>query len=259
MFLVGNISNSWADDKKYDLIVKIDGTEMLGNITEVTDDIVKFIYPGEKTIYTMKKSGIQQITFANGRIEQINSLQKLIQETNESAINHISNYQNKVAILPISLIADFHTDKEELANRVQLECYNALSAKSKTLEFIAPATTNALLFQKGIYPEDIRKYTMAELSELLGVGYIVQATTTINASSAVYSTAESTKSDDGKRSTTSVSEKGLKYTTNVAMNVFDRYGKKIFGKDRTSPFWNTQDGYRQIIGYLAKKTPLYKK
>ncbi|GAA4791938.1 hypothetical protein GCM10023231_19840 [Olivibacter ginsenosidimutans] len=246
-----------ADDhKKYDIILKHDGQEMKGTITEITDEAVKFCYPEETVLYTVKKTGIQKITFANGRTEIISPVGDNSPKTRSDNAPP-TDYQNKVAILPASVITDFQTVDGEISNRIQLACFNALSEKSKDLIFVSPNTTNALLLKQGISGSEINRYTMEELCQLLGVNYLVQTVATINTNAGFYAHAEASHKDDVK-SITQVSKGATDYDTNIMLNIFDRDGKRLFGKDRTS-IWHTSDGYQKTIDYLAKRTPLYKK
>ena len=52
-----------------DIILKTNGDEMKGKVTELGDSTIKFIYTGETLTYTVKKHDIFRITFASGRVE----------------------------------------------------------------------------------------------------------------------------------------------------------------------------------------------
>ena len=249
----GYFPHAQADDKKYDVILKNDGKEMKGIITEITDDVVKFTYPEETVLYTMKKSGIQQIIFANGRVEIIDAATP----DNIKHDNRLIDYQNKVAVLPANVITNFETVEGGMSNRIQLACFNALSEKAKDLIFISPNTTNALLLKQGITESEIDRYTMEELCQLLGVNYLIQTVATINTKGGFYTHAEASSKDNIK-TTTKISQDATDYDTNVMLNIFDRNGKTLYGKDKTS-IWPTSNGYQKTINYLVKRTPLYKK
>lgn len=56
---------------KQDVIQKVNGEEMKGQVVKVTDSEVTFIYSGENAQYVIKKSEIARIVHASGRIENI--------------------------------------------------------------------------------------------------------------------------------------------------------------------------------------------
>src|SRR5690606_35341248 len=103
----------------------------------------------------------------------------------------------------------------------------------------------------------IDRYTMEELCQLLGVNYLVQTVDTINTKGGFYTHAEAS-SQDNVKTTTKISQNATDYDTNIMLNIFDRNGKTLYGKDKTS-IWHTADGYQKSIDYLVKRTPIYKK
>ena len=60
------------DAAKADVILKLNGDELTGKISEISETEVKFSYSGETLVYAIKKVDILKITFASGRIEIIN-------------------------------------------------------------------------------------------------------------------------------------------------------------------------------------------
>lgn len=71
LFSISTFSQSTTTEKA-DVILKINGDEMKGKITKISDTDLTFIYSGETLEYTVKKSDILKITHASGRIETIN-------------------------------------------------------------------------------------------------------------------------------------------------------------------------------------------
>src|SRR4030095_15015198 len=60
------------DSAKFDVVLKANVDEMVGKVTEMGDDFIKFVYKGETLSYTVKKQDILKITYASGRVEVIN-------------------------------------------------------------------------------------------------------------------------------------------------------------------------------------------
>ena len=55
-----------------DTVLKSDGEEMIGTVTSINENDVRFIYQKESLEYSIKKSDILKITFASGRIQYFN-------------------------------------------------------------------------------------------------------------------------------------------------------------------------------------------
>jgi hypothetical protein len=267
--------NTFAQSNKQgnDVVLKVNGEEMIGKVTEINDGDIKFIYKGETLVYTIKKQDILRITFASGRVEVINQ-PKLpsTQESNPAPVTPAVDSHNKVAILPFNLIIDNQSGSPELGEKVQNDCYNIMSKKAVTMKFQDPSTTNALLIKKNINKENIKGFTMDELCNVLGVEYVVQGIVTLNKASSTSSSYQNgttskpsstdpkanTSKESGKSSTYSSSTTTQNYSTNIVMNVFDEKGNKVFGKSHDS-FWQTPDAYKITLEFLAKKTPIYGK
>ena len=60
-----SIAQTAATDK----LIMLSGEEKIGQVTEVGDTFIKFIHKGETLNYSFKKSDINKIQFASGRIE----------------------------------------------------------------------------------------------------------------------------------------------------------------------------------------------
>lgn len=147
-----------------------------------------------------------------------------------------------------------------------------------SLHFQDPATTNAFLSKAGINNNNIEGFTMGEISNILGVEYLVQGfvsieKTSVSAFSNTNSTSKGNKAyvdnkgniigdiwNSGKQKTNSSTfgSQTQNYTTNITMNVYTDKGDNIFNKDHES-FWQTQDAYKITLDYLARRTPVYKK
>ncbi|MBG9376907.1 hypothetical protein I5907_11710 [Panacibacter sp. DH6] len=259
--------------EKNDVVLKVNGDELTGKVTEIGDSEIKFVYKGETLVYAIKKSDIIKITYASGRIEFFNK-PSLPSEAKEdkpkpgSAISNDADRRNKIAILPFTFITDKQGAGEDMGYQAQNECYTFLSKHSGELTVIDPRTTNALLIKAGATADKIRGFTMDELCAIIGVEYIIDATVTMDKTSQTSSQSGSIKGkeeynskdnkNEVKASTNSYSTSAQNYQTKITMNVFTDKNTNIFSQERQS-FWNTTDAYVNSLQFLLKKTPLYRK
>lgn len=252
-----------------DTVLKSDGEEMIGTVTSINENDVRFIYQKESLEYSIKKSDILKITFASGRIQYFNE-QKL------DTPNQLEDHHNRVAILPFGYIKDQETSNIEMTKKIQLETYSIFKRKATILQYQDPSTTNALLAKAGV-TDNLQGYTMGEICNILGVEYLVQGLVSIERSSITnYSNEQSTTTGKNKAyidrkgniigspnqkvksNTTSFSTSTQNYSTNITMNVYTDKGENVFNMDHDS-FWQTQDAYKITLQYLAKRSPLYKR
>ena len=261
-------------EAKNDVILKMNGDEMVGKVTEMNNEDVKFVYEGETLTYTIPKKDILRITFASGRIEVINKPALASEKANESAeaMDGPHDSHNKVAVLPFGLLVDNQGGADEFALEIQNECYNLMSKKTATLKYQDPNTTNAILFKHNIDRNTIRGFTTEELCHILDVEYIIMGTVKLNRTTMTSSTSKNTnttyksptsdsKSNSNNKSTaktntSTYSSSQQNYSTSITLNVFDEHGTKVFGKDHTS-VWPSQDAYKITLAFLAKRTPIY--
>lgn len=266
-----------------DVVLKLNGDEMVGKVTEIGDAEIKFVYKGETLVYSIKKADILKITYASGRIEFINKpalpseSSNTTANTNTSApksavVSNLGAHHNKVAILPFSYLIDKQDAGEQMTYAVQNEAFSFLSKHSGMLELQSTNTTNALLIKAGVNNGNIRGFTMGEICDILGVEFVLQGdirqdkTTASNISSGT-STAKVNNTNanknsigtiNGRSSYSSYSTSIQNYSTSVSMNVFNDKGENIFSQDHKS-FWSSDNAYRITLQYLLKRTPLYKK
>ncbi|MBL7695062.1 MAG: hypothetical protein JNK91_09470 [Ferruginibacter sp.] len=253
-----------------DVVIKLNGEEMVGKVTEINDDNIRFIHKGETLTYTVKKSDIFKIKFASGREEIITKLQQPEQNTGSAPVTSEADRRNKIAILPFRFIADRQSADEEMSYKVQDEAFSLLSNHAGTLELQATATTNALLLKAGINQSTFRSFTPTEICNILGVEYIIQGTITQNRTTATTTQSNSgtvnTKNNTGKTgndrkttvSSSSSSSTYQNYKTSVTLGIFNDKGSSIYSDDHTA-FWSSADAYKNAIKYLLKRTPIYKK
>lgn len=255
------------DEKKYDVVLKLDGEEHVGTVTEMDDNIIKFVHQGETLGYTFKKADIMKITFASGRIEIINDAPDVI-EGNSTPGSGLESYHNIIAVLPFSYIVDKRSAGDDMSYKVQSECFSFLKNHVGELTIQDPVTTNALMIKAGINQENIRGYTMGEICNILGVEFLITGTITQNETSVSnYSgTNTNAKSDKNKKNTgnifsaysSSYSSSTQNYQTAMTMNIYTNKNTNIYSKDHTS-FWPTSDAYKITLQYMLKRTPIYKK
>ncbi|AZQ44276.1 hypothetical protein [Nonlabens ponticola] len=254
-----------------DVILKVNGDEMKGKVIKINSADLQFIYQNETIEYTVEKSDIAKITFASGRVEFYNNA------TKNSDLN-LEDHHNKVAILPFGYIKDLETSNALMTRKIQQETYTIFKKKSQNLEFQDPTTTNALLAKAGLDNNNLAGYTMGEISNILGVEYLVQGLVSIEKSTVTNYSNTATKSqsttahvdkkghiigdiwNDNKRisSSSTYSSSTQNFSTNITMNIYNDKGDNLFSKEHAS-FWQTQDAYKITLAFLAKRTPIYKK
>lgn len=254
----------------YDIIYKLNGDEMTGKITEVSEDQVKFIYKGETAVYVIKKAEIQKIRFASGRVEVINAPGGQPAATVAPATAAPASHKGKMAVLPFRFLADNQSVDEEVGYLVQNEAFAYLQKHSAGYQLQDPNTTNALLLKAGVTLANVRSFTPADLCTILDVEVIVQglinqkraAATTYSSGSTTRNTQYNTGKNNNKTKTTTYgsgsSSTYQNYKTSVTLSMFTDGGTTLFSQDHTA-FWNTADAYKNAIQYLIKRTPVYTK
>jgi hypothetical protein len=246
---------------KPDIIKKLNGEEMKGKISEMTDDAVKFTYDNETLVYTIKKADIAKITFASGRVEVVNDAP----DPNASAAM-MQDHKNKIAILPFTYINDNREAGDAMSYKVQAEAYNMMKNHSGTRTVQDPTTTNALLIKAGINESTMRGYTMVDICNVLGVELLIQGTVTQNIGTATsytsqsgnYNNKQTTKGNKGSTYGSSSTSNTQGFKTTILFNVFNDKGENLYSKDHES-FWSMDDAYKITLQYLLKRSPVYVK
>jgi hypothetical protein len=268
--------------EKVDVVFKANGDQLKGSVVEVTDNNIRFKYTGEQVIYTFKKSDIQKITFASGRTETFNNISSVKSDSSTPVQNAVTattpvpasatttsaeDRRNKVAILPFSFLKDGQNLPQEASAELQNECFTRLSGHSGTYSIIDPRATNTILAKAGIDKSNMIKYSMAEICRILGVEYVVDGMVIQNNTSQSSSgkTSYDFKKDNKKsnndkisgsgRSSTNVSQE---YETFTTMNIYNDKSENIYSQRRKALF-STVGAYKNTIGYLSKRSPLYAK
>jgi hypothetical protein len=269
--------------EKIDVVFKANGDQLKGSVVEVTDDNIRFKYTGEQVIYTFKKSDIQKITFASGRTETYNNIppansnsstpvQNAVPATSSavpaSAITtSAADRRNKVAILPFSFLKDGQNLPAEASEEIQNECFTRLSEHTGTYTVVNPRATNVILAKGGIDKSNIIKHTMAEICQILGVEYVVDGM--INQNNTSQSSSGRTSYDfkkDDKKSNNDKMSGSSSHSTNVSqdyetvttINIYNDKSENIYSQRRKALF-STVGAYKNTIGYLLKRSPVYNK
>ncbi|HEX2683190.1 MAG TPA: hypothetical protein VHL77_04630 [Ferruginibacter sp.] len=257
---------------KNDVILKMNGDELTGKVSKISDSDIEFSYAGETLSYTIKKSDIMKITFGSGRIEVYNKpalpSETKPQGSSESTTTtapavSLEDHHNKVAILPFSFVKDGQSTADVVADDVQNECYSYMSKHSGVYSVLDPRTTNALLIKAGVTKNSIKGYTMADLCNILGVEYVVEGTVSQNKT--IQTTTQSNfgdiKQKNNNKATYNSYSSGTttqNYKTTVSLGMYNDKGVSVYNQDRNS-FWATQDAYKNTLEYLLKRSPLYSK
>jgi TolB-like protein len=262
---------------KWDIILKLNGEELTGKVTEVGDDEIKFTYSGETVVYKIKRADILKVTYSSGRIEIFNKASEPSRSpdtgSNSSASENkgsfgLEDHHNKVAILPFSYIKDDQKTSDELGVKVQNECFAFLNKHSGVLTILDPRTTNAKLIKAGVTSENVKGYTMEEICNILGVEFVVEGMVVIDRGQQSSSSSGNIKTTDNynsKNNSSTYKTTGGSTTTstqyyinNVTIGVYNDKGSTLYSQERKS-FLNMQGEYKSALDYLLKRTPLYSK
>jgi TolB-like protein len=259
------------DATKPDIILKGNGEEMKGKVTEVLDNSIKFIYTGETAVYEIKKSDIVKITYSSGRVETITAPSSPTEKNEGSttanpAANANADHHNKVAVLPFGFIKDNTSEAgSEVGRKVQTDAYTYLVKHAPQYTILDPRTTNALLMKAGVTAETKEGFTMDELCNILGVEYILEGTITQNKgmqSNSTYGNANTSTNykDDGKNRKTygSTSSNSYQtYITSVSMNIYNDKNKNIYSQNHRALLASIDGSYTDPLNYLLKRCPLH--
>ncbi len=264
---VASLTSFSQTEKKHDVVVKLNGDQLNGDVLEVNDDAIRFTYTGETVVYTIKKAEIQKIMFASGRVETINAPAADAQTATADPKNDEDRH-NKVAILPFSFIKDGQPAAQEVSDEIQNELFAMLGKHSGVYTILSPRGTNVKLNKAGITKANILNYSMAEICRIVGAEYVIDGmitqnrTTQTSYGNTTYNdkTKQKDNSDDKKSSgyASSSSTSVQNYQTTMDMKIYNDKSDIIYNQNRKA-FWNTGDAYKNTMEYLVKRCPLYSK
>lgn len=266
--------NLWGQGNntaKQDVITKINGTEMKGKISRITDDEIYFRYAGETLEYAIKKSDVQKIIHSSGRVELVNEAQlspSEIRKKDEISMSASSvDHHNKIAILPFSYLMDNQPAAGELSYKAQQDCYSFLLKHSAGYTILDPRTTNALLTKAGATGDKLAGFTMKEICDIVGVEYIIDGTVTQNkgyqTSYSGDNSSTTVKRDDNKKRYSSYSSTSSyaaqQYDVSVSLQIYMDNNASIYNQSHKAFLSNTDGSYSGPLEYLLKRCPLYRK
>lgn len=271
LFLTFSVFAQTKLPAKPDIILKTNGDELKGKLIKITDDDVSFVYTGETVEYVIKKSDILKITHSSGRVEsfiQAAPPEQVRQNDKVAMTASPVDHHNKIAILPFTFLMDNQPGAEEIGLNAQGDTYAYLSQHAAGYTILDPRTTNALLIKAGATRDKLAGFTMKELSDILGVEYIVDGSVmqskAAQTSSSSSSTTASVKRDGDKNvknvsgydSNNSYSQQ--RYQVAVSMHIYMDNNASIFNETHKAFWTNTDGSYSSPLEYLLKKCPLYR-
>lgn len=261
-----------STSEKVDVILKVNGDEMKGKITKITDTDLTFIYSGETLEYTVKKSDILKIVHASGRVEVISqpALPSEARKNDRIVMNGSpADHHNKIAILPFHFLIDHQAGAEEVGYKAQQDTYAFLAQHSAGYTILNPMTTNALLIKAGVTRDKIMGFTMDEICNVLGVEYVIDGTITQNKGVQTSSTSDNSnttikKKDDKnvvgvKSSEYSYANAAQRYDVAVNLNIYTDTNASIYSQNHKAFLSSTDASYTGPLEYLLKRCPLYRK
>lgn len=272
ILIVLSITSQAQNATKNDVVLQLNGDELTGRVTEITDDAVKFMYAGENLSYTIKKADILKITYASGRVEVFNkpqlssSSQKSSPASGQADNGALSDHHNRIAILPFGFVREGQKAADEMSNVVQNYCFTFLSKHAGVLQVMDTRTTNARLIKAGVTRENIEGFTMDDICNILGVEFVVDGTVVLT-KVAQQTLANASYSDKSKNNRTDSKSSGYSsantynyenYETTINVDVYNDKGNNMFSQSRKS-FFKTQDAYQNALEYVLKRSPLYSK
>ncbi|WNJ19512.1 hypothetical protein [Pontibacter sp. G13] len=264
---------SWAQ-QAMDQLTKTNGETIEVEVTAVSPHSIEYHYPNEHATYSILKSDVATIRFANGRTQNFEAAPAPppVVANRDPKISgefhaNVPIDQNLAAILPFkywdegNLNADLGKRAQSAAYRYALDHPDKFSCK-----FQDPNSTNSLLAKNGIELGNLDQYSATDLAHLLGVGYVVMGTVTrdkksVSSSTSTFGSEESeqtrvkNKTDYYSGGTTTTTRQ---FQNTVDLSILDASGQTLYTDSRTA-FWDNQDSYQDAIRHMMKKSPIHQK
>ncbi|CAM4371179.1 hypothetical protein SAMN06265348_113192 [Pedobacter westerhofensis] len=254
-----------------DVILKSNGEEMRGKVTQVSDFDIHFVYAGETAEYIIKKSDVLKITHSSGRIETFGqAAQPAETRKNDPVAMSASpaDHHNKIAILPFAFLMDRQAGAAEIGIKAQEDTYAFLSKHAAGYTIVDVRSTNAALIKAGITRDKMMGFTMKEIGDILGAEYIIDGTITQNKGYATSSSYGNTNTDVKRKSEDKVKVNGSEYSNSnsvqrydvsVSLNIYMDNNASIYNQTHKAFLTNTDGSYSSPLEYLLKRCPLYRK
>lgn len=258
--------------KKSDRIIKKDYSVIDCSVTKISDASVDYTLAGEKVAYSLDKSKIAKIEFANGRSEVFateNTQDAEAESKNSASVMATEIKTNMLAVLPVPFInSESLATSAEMAKLAQNDVYNILQESAAN---ISPITvqdiriTNNLLKKAGIDYTNVDETPIEDLEKILGVDHIVSTkvsytiknTTNSFSSGSTDIKVKNDKELKGKSQDFSSTSENKSYDFVVYFDLF-KNTDKIYTKTRT-PFLSLKDSWKDSLEYLLRRAPVFKK
>jgi hypothetical protein len=257
---------------KEDLIQKNNGEEIKGKVTKITDTDVTFTYTGETAEYVVKKSDINKIVHASGRIETFGQAQAPSQTRQQDQVSMAASsvdHHNKIAILPFTYLMDNQAGADAVGYKAQEDTYSFLSKNAAGYSILDPRTTNSLLAKAGVTKDKMMNFTMQEICNILSVEYIIDGTVTQTKGYQTSYTSGSSDTKvkrDGDKDVKGISTFGSsssnaaqRYEVSVGLHIYMDNNASIYNQSHKAFLSNTDGSYSSPLEYLLKRCPLYRK
>ena len=262
-----------AQEKFYEVLLT-NGVEYIGKVSEINDHEIKFSHKGESLVYTISISQIFRIAFASGRTQIFTTADKAPESTPTTTplpapIAPVVTDKYTMAILPFRFTSNkLVPGWQEMAYRIQEEAYVQVLYNIPRYRIQPIVHTNAILMRKGIDPQQLRAYTLDELANILGVGFILTGEVNMRlvgysqvGSQSVYQNTKPVQKPNGSTTTsgstlTIQNNKVIEnYATFVSLKVYNDRAGVVFSRSKES-VWSTPDAYKATLSYLLKRTGL---
>lgn len=256
---------------KSDIVLKTNGDELKGKVTKISPDDITFTYEGETLEYVLKKSEILKITHASGRVE-VFAKALPAEDRQKDAVAMAAtpvDHHNKIAILPFTFLMDNQPGAEQVGLKAQQDAFSFLSNHSAGYTIMDPRTTNATLIQAGVTREKMMGFTMKNLSDILGVEYIIDGsviqakgyqTSSINTNADTKVKRDDAEKVKGVSSTSATYNNAVqRYDVSVSLHIYMDNNASIYNESHKAFLSNTDGSYTGPLEYLLKRCPLYRK
>jgi hypothetical protein len=254
-----------------DVVLKSNGDEMRGKVTQISDSDIHFVYSGETAEYIIRKSDVSKITHASGRVETFgqSALPAESRKNDQVAMSASpADHHNKIAILPFAFLMDRQAGAAEVGIKAQQDTYAFLSNHAAGYTILDVRSTNAALIKAGVTREKMMGFTMKEISDILGAEYIIDGTIMQNKGYVTSSSYGNTNTDIKRKTDDKVkvnssdysnSNSVQRYDVSVSLNIYMDNNASIFNQTHKAFLTTTDGSYSAPLEYLLKRCPLYRK